>query len=288
MTTIADSLRKAARELKSVADEPQREAEILLCAVLETDRAHLFTYSDRPLDDVAQNLLNHYVERRKEGEPVAYILGQREFWTLRLDVNDSTLIPRPDTELLVEVALERCDNDRAFVLDLGTGTGAVALALAKERPLWTVDGVDLSQAAVDLAKLNAKHNLIYNTYHYQSHWFSAVRANTKAPNARFDVIVSNPPYIASDDPHLRQGDLRFEPLSALVAENNGLADLFAIALGAREFLKPNGWLMLEHGWQQGEAVRNELAELGYLQIETLKDYGGNERVTIGRQPEVVR
>lgn len=286
MVTITEGLRVAARELKRVSDEPQREAEILLCAVLETDRAHLFAYGERPLDDVAQNLLNHYIERRKEGEPVAYILGQREFWSLQLDVNDSTLIPRPDTELLVELALERCDNERAFVLDLGTGTGAIALALGKERPLWTVDGVDQSLAAVDLAKLNAKQNLIYNTYHYQSHWFSAVRANTKAPGALFDVIVSNPPYIASDDPHLRQGDLRFEPLSALVAENNGLADLFAIALGAREFLKPNGWLMLEHGWQQAEAVRHELIDLGYLQVETFTDLGGNDRVTLGRQPEM--
>ena len=284
MITIAESLRHAARELKRVSDEPQREAEILLCAVLETDRAHLFAYGERELDETANNLLQHYIERRKEGEPVAYILGQRAFWTLMLDVNDSTLIPRPETELLVEAVLERCDNDRAFVLDLGTGTGAIALALAKERPLWTVDGVDLQPAAVDLAKLNAKHNLIYNSYHYQSHWFSNVRANTKAPNALFDVVASNPPYIAHDDPHLREGDVRFEPASALVAENNGLADLFAIALGAREFLKPGGWLLLEHGWQQAEAVRQELVELGYLQVESLLDYGGNERVTLGRQP----
>lgn len=281
MSSIATNLKEGACALQAHSDEPKREAEILLCAVLDVDRSHLYAYGERELSEGLRAEYAHCLARRQRGEPVAHIIGQRGFWSLLLAVNDSTLIPRPETELLVEAALERCDKPQAYVLDLGAGTGAIGLALAKERPQWQIDAVDRQAQAVELAALNASNNAVYNSHHYVSDWFSSVRASTTAPGARFDMIVSNPPYIAADDPHLQQGDLRFEPASALVAEQEGYADLFTIARQARAFLQPGGWLLLEHGWQQAERLRAELHALGYEQVQTLSDFGGNERVTLG-------
>lgn len=282
--TIADYLRLAADDLRgSGCEEARRDAEVLLCAVLECNRAWLYAYGDHYLDKTARDLFCHYVALRSKGEPVAYILGQREFWSLMLLVNDSTLIPRPDTEILVEQALQRgADMDIAYVLDLGTGSGAIALALAHEKPLWQVDAVDVSTDAVELAARNAERLDLSNVNVYCSDWFSSVRENTAAPDARFHLVVSNPPYIAADDPHLVAGDLRFEPHTALVAADDGYADLFLLARHAREFLRQDGWLLLEHGFGQGDRLRQYLCQQGYSDVQTVTDYGGNERVTSGR------
>lgn len=280
--TIADYLRLAAEDLCNASEAPRRDAEVLLGAVLGCDRAYLFAYGDRKIDDTASDLFRHYVVRRKDGEPVAYIIGKREFWSLLLTVNDSTLIPRPDTEILVETALQCCIKDEAYVIDLGTGTGAIALAIASEKPAWHVDAVDANENAVALAALNKNQLALANVRVYQSDWFSGVRNNTLAPDAKFDMIVANPPYIAEADPHLECGDIRFEPRSALVSADSGYADLFAIAEQARDFLVEDGILLLEHGFEQAERMRNYLLELGYIKVKTVKDYGGNERVAVAR------
>ena len=280
--SIAHHLHCAAENLRDVSEDSRRDAEVLLGAVLARDRAYLFAYSDRIIDETARDIFQHYIERRKEGEPVAYIIGKREFWSLLLEVNDSTLIPRPDTEILVETALQRCVKEQATVLDLGTGTGAIALALASEKPGWHIEAVDLHADAVALATLNANNLALNHVRIYQSHWFAEVRANTLVPDARFDLIISNPPYIAATDPHLARGDVRFEPHSALIAEHDGYADLFFIAEHARNFLCDNGFLLLEHGFEQAEKMRHYLQRLGYVDVQTVSDYGGNDRVAVAR------
>lgn len=280
--SIADCLRFAALDLQGVCDEPRREAEVLLCAVLACDRSYFIAYGDRTMTNSARDLFGHYVERRQRGEPVAYIIGQREFWSLLLTVNQSTLIPRPDTEILVEKALECCVKEHAYVLDLGTGTGAIALALASERSAWKIDAVDVQEDAVSLARFNVSQLGFKNIAVYPSHWFSAVEKTTAAPGARFDLIVSNPPYIDVKDVHLQMGDVRFEPRSALVADQEGYADLFFIVRMARTFLVDGGMLLMEHAFSQGEKLRNYLLGMGYSDVATAIDYGGNERVTVAK------
>ena len=283
--TVADFLRFAAEDLQGISGSPRLDAEVLLAAVLECDRAYLFAYGDKVVDDTARDIFRHYIERRKAGEPVAYIIGKREFWSLLLSVNDSTLIPRPDTEILVEAALRLCTRAQAHVLDVGTGTGAIALALASEKTQWHIDAVDINENAVALATLNAAQLRLENVYVYKSNWFSAVRTNTLLVEARFHMIVGNPPYIAADDFHLINGDVRFEPRTALVSADDGYADLFCIAEQAMDFLYAGGFLLLEHGFEQADRVRHFLLSVGYVDVETIRDYGGNERVTVGRKPE---
>lgn len=280
--TIANCLHFAAGDLQGVCDDPRRDAEVLLGEVLGCDRAYFFAYGDKAIDDAALDIFRHYVARRKKGEPVAYIIGKREFWSLSLKVNDSTLIPRPDTEVLVETALQYCKKDAAYVIDLGTGTGAIALALAAEKPCWEIDAVDMHDDAVALAKQNAHDLALQNVHVYQSNWFADVSANTAAPDALFEMVVSNPPYIAAADHHLGCGDLRFEPRSALVADDEGYADLFSIAQQARNFLRKDGLLLLEHGYEQAATMRNYLLDLGYADVQTVNDYAGNERVSVAR------
>ncbi len=282
--SIAYHLHCAAENLRDASEDPRRDAEVLLGAVLECDRAYLFAYSDRIMDEAAYDIFQHYVERRKNGEPVAYIVGKREFWSLLLEVNYSTLIPRPDTEILVETALRHCTTEQAYVLDLGTGTGAIALALASEKSGWNIEAVDLHADAVKLATLNASKLALNNVRLYQSHWFEKVRTNTLVPDALFDLIISNPPYIAAADPHLARGDVRFEPHTALIAADDGYADLFAIAEQARDFLCDNGLLLLEHGFEQANKMRSYLQKLGYVEMQTVSDYGGNDRVAAARWP----
>ncbi|MFV8782298.1 peptide chain release factor N(5)-glutamine methyltransferase [Microbulbifer sp. SA54] len=276
MASVKENLLRAVELTES--DSPRLDLEVLLCHVLGKTRAWLYTWPEHELDDQSQQVLDRLIQRRIAGEPVAHLTGFREFWSLPLKVNRSTLIPRPDTEVLVETVLELCPQEALQVLDLGTGTGAIALALASERPLWQILAVDKMPAAVALAEENRSALGLANVRVLQSDWFASV------PAQRFAVIVSNPPYIDARDPHLREGDVRFEPHSALVAEEQGLSDIRLIARRAPEFLEPGGLLAVEHGWQQAEAVRRIFSEAGYRDVESRLDYAGNERLTLARNP----
>lgn len=270
-------LREAVSQLQA-SESPRRDAEILLGFVTGKARTFILAFGETPLTGEQQEQLAALLARRVRGEPVAHLIGEREFWSLPLFVSPATLIPRPDTECLVEQALARLPAAPCRILDLGTGTGAIALALASERPDCQVTAVDLIPDAVALAQRNADHLGIRNIEIVQSRWFSALEGQ------QFSLIVSNPPYIDAQDPHLAQGDVRFEPLSALVAADNGLADLHTLIKDAPRYLLPQGWLLLEHGWQQGAAVREIFARYGWQQVETCRDYGDNERLTLGRRP----
>ena len=260
----------------SQSESPRRDAEILLGLVTGKPRTFILAFGETMLSDEETQKLETLLARRSQGEPVAHLTGVREFWSLPLYVSPATLIPRPDTECLVEQALARLPAGAGQILDLGTGTGAIALALASERPDCHVTALDVVPQAVELARRNAQNLAIRNVTVLQSDWFSALKEE------RFTLIVSNPPYIDEDDPHLAQGDVRFEPRSALVADEKGLADLRTIIFEARRFLAQQGWLLLEHGWRQGEAVRELFNEAGYHAVETCRDYGGNERLTLGQ------
>ena len=270
-------LRQAVGQL-AASESPRRDAEILLGFVTGRARTFILAFGETELLPAEQAQLEELLARRQRGEPVAHLVGIREFWSLPLFVSPATLIPRPDTECLVEQALARLPATPCDILDLGTGTGAIALALASERPDCHITAVDLMPDAVALARRNVEHLGMANVTLLQSHWFSALAGQ------RFATIVSNPPYIDEQDPHLAEGDVRFEPRSALVAADNGLADLAWIIAQARAFLLPDGWLLLEHGWQQGEAVATLMRQNGYHAVETVNDYGGNPRVTLGQFP----
>ena len=260
------------------SDSPRRDAEILLGFVTGKARTFILAFGETLILPEQQTQLDTLLARRERGEPVAHLVGMREFWSLPLFVSPATLIPRPDTECLVEQALARLPGTSCDILDLGTGTGAIALALASERPDCQVTAVDYVADAVALAQRNADALDILNIRIAQSDWFSAL------DGLCFSLIVSNPPYIDERDPHLAQGDVRFEPKSALVAADSGLADLAHIIREGRDYLLPGGVMLLEHGWQQGEAVRALFAREGYIHVETCVDYGGNDRVTLGWLP----
>lgn len=251
------------------------DADLLLAFVLDKSRTWLFTWPERELSDDQQHRFEDLVRRRLAGEPVAHILGTREFWSLPLKVNASTLIPRPDTETLVETLLNRFDQPSLRVADMGTGTGAIALALASERPGWSISAFDVQPDAVALAQENA-HQLGLPVTVGQSHWCDALADHS------LDLLVSNPPYIAADDVHLQHGDVRFEPRSALVAAEDGLADIRILIEQGRRVLAPGGWLFLEHGWTQGEAVRACFESQGYGSVATVQDMGSRDRVSFGQ------
>ena len=261
------------------SDTPALDAEILLCHVLGKERAYLYTWPEKELESCQLSEFEALLARRQKGEPVAYITGLREFWSLPLKVNASTLIPRPDTERLVEVALDTFSDSISLntplnVVDLGTGTGAIALALASERPNWKVLGLDQSEAAVNLAKENAQLNHLEYVQFQSGSWCEGL------PHNHFDLIISNPPYIVEADPHLSQGDVRFEPLSALVSPENGLLDIVQIAQQSSLCLKTGGWLMVEHGFEQAGAVRQIFKGYGYSEVSSYQDLSGNDRVTV--------
>lgn len=274
MMNIFEAQGCAAR-LSFCSDSPAADVELLLCHILGCDRTFLFTRREHVLSEAQQRQFEQLLQRRLEGEPIAHLIGVRGFWSLDLEVNATTLIPRPDTECLVEKALELIPPSAARVLDLGTGTGAIALALASECPAWSLLAVDRVAEAVALAERNRQRAGLANVRVLQGSWFEPI-------DGVFDLIVSNPPYIDPQDPHLEQGDVRFEPLSALIAEEHGLADIRYIATRARAFLVAGGILLLEHGYDQAEAVRQLLAALQYNDIESAQDYGGNDRITWAR------
>jgi release factor glutamine methyltransferase len=280
-TTIAQLLADAVKCLLASANVSARlDAEVLLAHAMKQSRRFFYAHPEFEPDIATINVFQQLIEQRTQGVPVAHLTGSREFWSLPLKVSADTLIPRADTECLVERVLELfTDTNHITLLDLGTGTGAIALALASERPQWMILGVDVIPQAVSLAQENADRLQLSNVQFLQSDWFAALEK--LSPPKHFDVIVSNPPYIAPDDEHLQQGDLRFEPHSALVSADNGLADLEKIITEAKNFLTDDGYLFLEHGWQQAEAVRDLLTQHGFIGINTWQDYGGNDRVTVG-------
>ena len=263
------------------------DALVLLQHATGKSRTQILAFDETEIDEKVRLKLTALLDRRLKGEPIAYILGEKEFWSLPLNVSEGTLIPRPDTEILVEkalqIALEKLEENPSHfrILDLGTGTGAIALALASELSLicqkkaiqLDVIGVDLMPEVVKLAQSNAEKNQL-DVQFLQSRWFEHVEG-------QFDIIVSNPPYIDETDEHLSQGDVRFEPRSALVAGENGLADLRHLVECAPVHLKDNGYLLLEHGWKQGEEVRSIFWQNHWQGVATIRDYGDNERVTLG-------
>ena len=272
---------------KNPTENSKIDALVLLQHATGKSRTQILAFDDTEIDEKVRLKLTALLDRRLKGEPIAYILGEKEFWSLPLNVSKGTLIPRPDTEILVEkalqIALEKLEKNPPHfrILDLGTGTGAIALALAselssicqKQQISLEIIGVDLMLDVVALAQSNAERNKL-NVQFLQSRWFENI-------TGQFDLIVSNPPYIDAQDEHLRQGDVRFEPLSALVANDAGYADLRHIIELAPSYLNSNGVLLLEHGWQQGEKVRSIFQENHWEMVETVRDYGDNERVTLG-------
>ncbi|BCA91324.1 release factor glutamine methyltransferase [Vreelandella aquamarina] len=283
-------LKNAAQRLQLAGSpSPRVDAEVLMEFATGRSRTWLYTWGDSECPTWEHARFDALIAARAQGQPVAYLTGEREFWGLPLATSPTTLIPRPDTETLVEAALARASTPTGRLLDLGTGTGAIALAFASEKPDWQVVGVDVRPEAVALAADNARTLNITNATFLVSDWFSALRSSSPSesspgspsPGSTFEIIVSNPPYIAADDPHLGQGDVRFEPRSALVAEADGMADLLHLITTAQAFLSPGGWLVLEHGYQQAPSVRQALKLAGYQSVESVQDMGGHERVTLG-------
>ena len=280
MNNIHHVLHKSSQQLVHTTGldhaEANLEANLLLQYVLHVNRAWVITHDRDVLNADQQAEFQLLLKRRLDGEPIAYIVGFREFYGLQLKVSPVTLIPRPDTETLVDAALEKIPLDKvSHILDLGTGTGAVALAIAKHRNNCEVTAVDQSSDALSVTLENAQSLKLNNLRLIESNWFSELQGEG------FDLIVSNPPYIAQDDEHLKQGDLRFEPISALASGVDGLDDIRKIVQDAPDYLKTNGWLMLEHGFDQAEAVAALLSARGFNQIDHAKDIAGTLRVTFG-------
>jgi release factor glutamine methyltransferase len=270
MATVAGLL-----ALARASSELRREAEILLCHCLRQPRSYLYAWPESEVDNASAQRFVELLRARERGQPIAYLTGEREFWSLPLLVNRHTLIPRADTETLVSWALELPLPEVAQVADLGTGSGAIALALASERPAWTVLGVDCSEQALAVASANGRVLQIANARFARSDWFSGLGGD------RFDLLVANPPYVDPADPHLGQGDLRFEPRSALVASHAGLAAIRHIVGAAPAHLLNGGWLLLEHGSEQAGAVTQLLQQAGFGALQTRQDYNGLDRITGG-------
>jgi len=275
MLSYRGLLDDATRTLYESCDTPRIDAEYLMQHVIEQSMAWLISHGDSPASAEHTKEFSRLIEQRAKGTPIAYLMGYRDFWTLRLRVNKHVLIPRGDTEVLVEQALERLDVKASqTILDLGTGSGAIALSLAKECPQAQVTAVDQQAEALVVAQENARLNNISNVEFRQSDWFAAIGAEQQ-----FELIASNPPYVELGDPHLQQGDLRFEPETALVADEQGLSDLRSIINAAPNYLKPDAWLLLEHGYQQASAVEQSLTEAGFNNIELYADLNHLPRCT---------
>jgi release factor glutamine methyltransferase len=277
MHSIKSALADAVDALTSISDSALLDAEVLLCHVLQKERSYLRAWPDKLLEPEQQEQFWALTEKRRQGMPVAYLIGRREFWSRDFRVSPDVLIPRPDTELLVELGLNLIPPDAPFkLIDLGTGSGIIAITLAAERPHAQVIATDLNSAALEIAKQNARHHHITNIHFYQSDWFN----NT--PDIQFDLVISNPPYIAEDDSHLQEGDVRFEPQTALVAAQQGLRDIQIIADRSRSHLKTQGHLLIEHGYNQQHQIQTIFKGLGYDKVQTYQDLSGQPRVTYGQ------
>lgn len=277
--TINELLKAGEEMVSPVSDTEKLDCHLLLAHVLNVSTTYLKTWPERDISEEDASTYLELITRRSEGEPIAHIIGSRGFWDLDLEVNNQTLIPRPDTEVLVEEALAIITKKDAVILDLGTGTGAIALAIASEKSNWQVFGSDLFESVVALATRNSEKNNISNCQFFQSNWFENV---SNVVDVNLDLIVSNPPYIKNSDPHLDQGDVKFEPRTALVAENDGLSDIISIISASPNYLNDGGWLMIEHGYDQAVEVQALFAKKGYTSVRSIKDYGGNDRATLGQ------
>ena len=277
MHSIQSVLREAADTLAAVSDSALLDTEVLLCLAINKPRSHLRAWPDLQLQPEQLSIFAALLAQRQQGTPIAYITGNREFWSRDFQITPDVLIPRPDTELLIELSLKLIPADQPIkIIDLGTGSGIIAVTLAAERPHAQISAVDFSLAALRIAQFNADKHRINNIEFYQSNWFADV------PDTQFDLIISNPPYIAEDDSHLRQGDVRFEPQTALCAPEQGLADIRIIANAARNHLKPCGHLLIEHGYNQQQAVQALFKDLHYDCVQTYADLSGQPRVTYGQ------
>jgi release factor glutamine methyltransferase len=277
MHSINAVLAEAASTLALLSESALLDAEVLLCQVLNKPRSHLRAWPDKPLQPEQLTAFRMLLEQRQKGMPIAYITGHREFWSRDFQVTPDVLIPRPDTELLIELSLKLIPADKPIkIIDLGTGSGIIAITLAAERPRSQVIATDFSLAALGIARVNAAKHHVNNIRFYQSDWF------TNVPDSKFNLIISNPPYIAEDDNHLRQGDVRFEPQTALCAAGQGLADIKIIASTARDYLEPCGHLLIEHGYNQQQQVQALLKDLHYDNVQTYTDLSGQPRATYGQ------
>jgi release factor glutamine methyltransferase len=275
---IQQLIQHASAQLTGISDSPQLDAEILLAHALQKSRTFLFTWPQQTLDEKTKQHFALLLEQRIAGHPIAHIIGTREFWSLNLQVTTDTLIPRPETELLVEHVLKLLPATPVNIVDLGTGSGAIALALASERPRWHITATDKSTAALDIARNNAQKLGITNIEFVNGEWFEPLA------HKQFHAIISNPPYIAAFDVHLSQGDVRFEPTSALISGTDGLDDIRHIAQHAGQHLLPGGLLMVEHGYDQKQQVHAIFLSHGLVNIAQLTDLGGNPRLTLGYMP----
>ena len=277
MPSIAQALKQASQKLAETSDSAHLDTEVLLCHVLNCAATHLIAWPEKTLNETQAKLFNQFIEQRHSGTPVAHLTGTKEFWSLDFKVTPATLIPRPDTETLVEFVLNKfSDKKNLRLIDLGTGSGAIAIAIASEKPDWEIIATDISVEALAIAGENARLHKIKNIQFIESNWFERLEQQ------RFDLIISNPPYIAEHDKHLSQGDVRFEPLSALTSGETGMDDIKHITAQSKRHLNPNGWLAFEHGYDQKQTVSNCFNHYAFQEITQLTDLSGQARVSAGK------
>ena len=275
---IQQALQQASQNLADSSPTARLDAQVLLTHILQCNTAHLLAWPEKKLNEEQITGYQQLIQQRQQGLPVAHLTGLREFWSLNFSVNDSTLIPRPETETLIEFILDKFSNrEKIKLLDMGTGTGAIAITIASEKPGWKIFASELSADALKLARDNSNTHQTNNISFVQSNWFHNIKHND------FDIIVSNPPYIANDDPHLLAGDVRFEPQSALSAGATGMDDIEHLCRHAKNHLKKNAWLIIEHGYNQKQLVSDCFAKNGFTQIEQKQDLSGHIRMTAGKK-----
>ena len=275
MATVTELLQKAEQDI-NCSSSARLDAEILLCDVMRFNRSKIYSHPDQPVADEKLTLFKSLIEQRRQGHPIAHLTGKKEFWSLELAINEDTLIPRPETELLVETALKLVPDDtECNILDLGTGSGAIAIAIASERPHCNIIATDINANALAMAKKNAAFHGLTNIQFLVSDWYKNI------PSQTFDLIVSNPPYIKQDDEHLSQGDVRFEPKLALIAGTDGMQAINIILELAKTFLASDARLLVEHGYDQKELVRHGFLVNGFNQVTTIQDLSGQDRITYG-------
>lgn len=275
--TIQQALQQARQTLAESSPTAGLDAQVLLTQILQCNTAHLLAWPEKKLNKEQIANYQQLIQQRQQGVPIAHLTGSREFWSLEFSVNDSTLIPRPETETLIEFILDKFSNKKNLkLLDMGTGTGAIAITIATEKPGWKIFASELIADALKLARDNSNSHQTKNISFIQSDWFNNIK------DKDFDIIVSNPPYIANDDPHLLAGDVRFEPQSALSAGLTGMDDIEHLCLHARNYLAQNGWLIVEHGYNQKQLVSDCFVKNGFTQIEQKQDLSGHTRMTAGK------